>query len=104
MSEKHEGWTNRETWYVALTIDNDRRELEYVLAYVRRNPPSVPGRPESLVLDEIAEGLRGHVERGVPSSTRRDLHKDCGPGSISRVNWRELAEHYITKAREGVTS
>lgn len=85
--QRHEGWSNMETWGVALIIDNDRRTLNGALASVRVNSP------DHVMLRSFVEGM---ANAGEPRMMQEQLIQ-C---ALSRVNWRELATHYIEKARD----
>lgn len=85
MSETYEGWANQETWQVANDIDNDAASLDDAVLDARWALRGV--KP---VLD---------LSRGMKIKARLS---GMAEAVVERVNWRELAEHYMTKAREGV--
>ncbi len=112
MTDKYNGWTNRETWAVALHIDNDegfhdyRNELCQKFVTASKKPSA--GRAACLTDEQAAgmwlsNGLREWVEEmshdvyfpdGEPAN--REL---CGMfhdiGSLWRVNWDEIATNWL---------
>lgn len=102
----YEGWSNRETWATALHIDNDQALLEIALDYAREEEKE-HAEDESDARNCLAESLEGwfddmagdftELSAGVYSMLR-DI------GSLYRVNWRELADHYLDQVREGASA
>jgi hypothetical protein len=80
----YNGWSNYETWNVALWFDNDE---------------GLAGHVEGLIEDEhedayaLGQSLKGFVEEIVPEVT--GMFADLLGAAISEVNWQEIAEHYI---------
>ena len=100
MTEKYEGWANVETWSVALTIDNDRKLLTRIVA------AAVVALKMSRSREEFAGDLAddvwavsGHDGPFVSCEMRSALAR----AALARADWCQLAEHYMTKAREGVS-
>ena len=110
MEEKdYNGWSNRETWATALHIDNDQALLEIALDYAKHKIEDENKGDE--------EGYSFDLEATLESWLTNDLltlENISGNhplwlmltdiGSLYRVNWRELADHYLDQAREGVTA
>lgn len=107
-TQDYNGWTNRETWATALHIDNDQALLEIALDYARQeieghdegeeiNPYHLGQTLEEWLIDDLLtfESVSGNQGLWV-------MLLDIG--SLYRVNWRELADHYLDQAREGVTA
>ena len=93
--ERHEGWENRETWAVALAIDNNRQRLEGAVKLAEAH----------VAITDIAgkDGVRSMLEETLKmlcGGLRARKGDDFASMNLWPVNWRELAEHYITKARE----
>ena len=110
MEEKdYNGWTNRETWATALHIDNDHGLLETALDYARDERANGEEEGEGLKSYYLAEVLENWIVENLLT-----LENIAGNqplwlmltdiGSLYRVNWRELANHYLDQAREGVTA
>ena len=104
----YNGWTNRETWATALHIDNDQALLEIALDYARQE---IEGHDEGEEINNyyLSETLEIWIVDHL--FTIKNV-TDNYPlwlmltdiGSLYRVNWRELADHYLNQAREGVTA
>lgn len=104
----YEGWSNRETWATALHIDNDQALLEIALDYARQE---IEGhdKGEEINSYHLGETLKHWIEDDLLTleniSGNRSLWLMLTDiGSLYRVNWRELAEHYLDQVREGVTA
>lgn len=96
MTARYEDFENYETWAVANAIDNDEAELSEVLAHLARKSDRRPRFVEAEFAADIEKRVR-HAHGIVPEALRTELS-----GRLSLVNWRELAEHYMAKAAEGV--
>lgn len=110
----YNGWTNRETWAVALHINNDQGWQEQVLDIVREEI-ALTDDPEELDAFGIADLIESNVTSLVdPLAYVEEFGDDItlkdwanGPGMaardigyLDRVNWTELAESFIRDARE----
>lgn len=114
--QDYNGWTNRETWATALHIDNDQVLLETALDYAqtalnehRNDDPSDPSAGESFARYCLEETLESWIVDDL--LTLENIAGNQGLwlmltdiGSLYRVNWRELADHYLDQVREGVTA
>lgn len=80
----YNGWTNYETWVVALWLGND------------------PGTDEMLrelttgadTEHEAAEALKDFIEEHNPLADAASLYTDLLRAGISEVDWYEIASHY----------
>ena len=110
-TQDYNGWTNRETWATALHIDNDQALLELALDYAQTALKEHKGEE-----DEISSALYC-LEESLSYWITEDLltlENISGNhplwlmltdiGSLYRVNWHELADHYLDQVREGVTA
>lgn len=89
--QQHEGWANYETWLVALWFDNDERRYDKVTRLIGSGATKLAIRVQAaLWLDEEIARLDW-----VPCAL---LVKDLTNHGASRVNWREIAEHWMAKA------
>lgn len=107
-TQDYQGWTNRETWATALHIDNDQVLLETALEYAKGRLEENEGDLET-ALYYLAENLDGWIVDDL--LTLENISGNQGLwlmltdiGSLYRVNWRELADHYLDQVREGVTA
>lgn len=107
-SEQYEGWTNRETWAVALHINNDQGWQENLFDALRDAQETWREEQddESSEMDSATAGtvVQDSVEEALdvllaasPSEyamVRDDL------GSLWRVNWDELGAAFLRDLRE----
>ena len=80
----YNGWTNWETWNVALWCDN-----EYAI-YQDRTARRTPWTAES-----AKEYVEGWFPNGTPDMQDMAWHEERGA-----VNWREIAQHWQADAEE----
>jgi hypothetical protein len=105
MSEdkKYNGWTNYETWNVALWIGNEgssrywAEQAEH--AWKEAEATSTWTREESAVF-ALADSLKAEFEEGKENlletaKAECTVWADLLGAALSEVNWREIAEHYI---------
>jgi hypothetical protein len=100
--QRHNGWTNYETWNVSLWIDNDegtynswRREAEECWADAEADETFT--REENATA-ALAARLKTHFdddmhEMGVPEL--KGFYADLLNAALSEVNWHEIAGHMI---------
>lgn len=99
---EYNGYTNYETWNVALHIDNDQMQQGYWLARAEELiGESEPG--EVLTAEEearyaLSEELREQHEDGTPEVT--GVYADLLSAALSEVNWVEIAGQLIETAKE----
>jgi hypothetical protein len=99
----YNGWTNYETWNVALWLDNERgtydlwRERAKELL-ARSEATSYLTKEEGAVYD-LARGLREEIEGQVPDFGA-SMYTDLLNAALSEVNWAEIARHYIEESKE----
>lgn len=101
--DRHEGWTNLETWSVALHIDNDAVALARFVRIARdyETQPIMAGVPTTLAeaFSRVVDGwLDDSIKGG--ASTKDYVSAALARAALARVDWRDLAQHYIRKARE----
>lgn len=94
--ERYNGWTNRETWLVALWIDNEQGSYEYSRELARR----YADRPTPVQL--LANALHEWVKEGAPELN--GLWSDLQTRALRRVNWYEIAENYIEEVEEATNA
>lgn len=96
MPETYAGWTNRETWAVALHINNDAGWQAEVIDLFRAGVRD-GGWAEGC--REAADALAGQVEATLELLT--DMCSDAAwvvfrdVGSLWRVDWLELADSFL---------
>jgi hypothetical protein len=85
MCEQYNGWTNRETWAVALHINNDEGLLSPILEVAQLHE-SVGG-----LADEIEVFINEVLDFDNVSTNRNAFMMLQDIGSLYRVNWYEIA-------------
>lgn len=93
MCEQYNGWTNRETWATALHLNNDRGLYETVQNWASNNWEDDKDEAVNTVAESIEDFVAELLETdwdGV-KSMRYDI------GSLWRVNWREIAQSFISE-------
>lgn len=105
--DRYNGWTNRETWAVALHINNDQGWQESVHAALRDwwgKPPGgyVADPNEARMAGEIIrENFEVELETMSDSEdafSRLQIQADIG--SLWRVDWTELGAAFLTDLEE----
>lgn len=79
----YNGWSNYETWAVALWIDNDAGLYQEMHRIARR---MTEGR--------LADHIKSTIEDGAPD-LEASLYSDLLNAALSKVDWYEVAQHYI---------
>lgn len=92
----YNGWTNYETWNVALWIDNEQGSQLYwkeTAEEAYRDAERGEDRKWDAVC-AVADRLKDEINEAAP-----DLGATCFAdllgAALSKVNWHEIAEHYI---------
>ena len=117
MSETYNGWANIETWRVQLHITNDEGESHQALNHARwcigsplfENVCGDPvDKPSADSPDSMAEYLRGYVAYQMGGEFRPNTWEmfkaDVVDAALSRVEWEQIAQHWLRAARDEVAS
>ena len=94
-SKRYNGWTNYETWNVALWFDNDSSEYwagEAQEVFENAEATSDFTREEQATF-ALADLMSDQVSENTPTVT--GLYADILNASLSAVNWHEIARHFI---------
>lgn len=104
--QEYNGWTNRETWATALWIDNDQVLLETALDYAKQE---VEGHDEGEEINpyHLGEALKYWLQDDLLtleniSGNQSLFNMLTDIGSLYRVEWRELGQHYLNQMSEQV--
>ena len=89
--EKYNGYTNYETWAVALWVDNDQGTSEWRDEIVRQAKKENPEAANILVADWMANWITGE-DSPWPLPTGGLAADLC---RVDKVNWHELAETWL---------
>lgn len=99
--ETYNGWTNRETWATKLHLDNDQVMQEMAQDYTLTALSEHSSAEDCSAVACLAESLEYWITEDL--LTRENIAGNEGLwmmlsdiGSLYRVNWRELAEAYIS--------
>lgn len=100
-NQKHNGWTNYETWAVALWLDNEEPSYRYWRAVARDTVQICDRQNEhreealNVLTDRLKEEIHDTLMSGVA-----DLTSDLVASALAEVNWLEIAEHLIGEIPE----
>jgi hypothetical protein len=93
MCEEYNGWTNRETWATALHLNNEQGLYETVRDWAVSNWEE----DESEAVTVLSESIEDFVTELVESDWDGVKFMRSDIGSLYRVNWREIAESFISE-------
>lgn len=103
MSEdtRYNGWTNYETWLIKLWMDNEQGSNEYweemateCMTYAIDNESDAETVKDA-ARNSLAERIHDEHEYYVDEIGLTGFMADLMNSSLSRVDWREIAEHYV---------
>jgi hypothetical protein len=101
-SEEYEGWSNRETWAFALWVDNDQGLHDQKNHIIWRCHSECSS--ERYCADAIKEWANDELFNRDSDGTimNTDLGRTMRDevGSLWRVNWGELASHWLADIEE----
>jgi hypothetical protein len=96
MCEEYSGWINRETWAMALHLDNDQGFSDEVKQFthqaIQDNPLEEAGYR---LADSLEEWVSAFLEFDTVSTNEHLFIMMTDIGSLYRVNWREIAQVYV---------
>lgn len=106
-----EGWTNYETWNLALWINNDQQVQNFWRAEAKKSLSKVKEVRESFTKHEeasflLADTLKDSIEDKNPLENLRSVnhfYKDILTAAIASVNWYEVAKSLIEDVLEDET-
>jgi len=85
----YQGWTNKETWAIALTLDNTQTYFLVALDIIQRTKET---ENASVLLFAYVSDLK--------RLNKKDT-EDLQELTLKDANWKELVNHYKTKIKEG---
>ena len=101
------GWTNYETWCVALWLDNDGRTHFYFQeralqcwedAKAGSRLQDIGLSPTEDAIRELSQVIKEEIDEGQPET--RGLYADLLGSALSEVVWQEIATHYMDDVRD----
>ena len=87
-SAGYNGWTNYETWAVALWIDNEQGTYLYARELLE---------DKALDTGDAAEALKGWIVNEMAPDLGASMFADLLGAALSSVNWQEISKHIKTK-------
>jgi hypothetical protein len=106
MGKRYNGWTNYETWNVALWLNNEEGSYRHWTAeaqdcYDNAKADNTFTRDERATID-LTDALKDSLENDKndmleASGQTASMWADLVGAALSEVNWYEIAEHYIEK-------
>ena len=96
--KKYNGWSNYETWNVALWLDNEQssyQEMHGLADEVWLDAvPSASFTKEEQALLTLSDRIKVRIEENMPD-LGASCYADLLNAAIGEVDWREIAEHYL---------
>lgn len=83
-NETYNGWTNYETWCVALWLDNDESSQHQMYELVEEETNDY----------RAGDSIKEWVEEMRPDYDRANMWTDLLGHALARVDWPEIAKHY----------
>jgi hypothetical protein len=111
-SESYNGWANRETWAVALWINNEQRWQELVHEELRAaiDTQRVEHHTDTLSANKAGDVVRENVENLITVDGYRETYGEAIPedlvriaediGSLYRVDWHEIGTAFLADLAE----
>jgi hypothetical protein len=100
----YNGWSNYETWNVALWLDNDegtyhemRDRMHGAVKAASRFLSGDDARDKALAL--LADEIKDYVRNGEPD-LGASMFADLLGAALSEVDWYEIAAHYLSDWEE----
>ena len=108
----YDGWSNYETWAVAIWLDTDQSSHLYWREQARRHREMSPQceqvvdgtwTPENATKYNLADQLKEEINGNAPD-VFSGAYSDLLHSALTEVNWEEIAAHYIEKEKEAAVS
>jgi hypothetical protein len=104
-ADEYNGWTNRETWAVALWINNEQgwqeQVLEMALLYIE-GKREMDEEPQAYAFGEdVRENVESTLDELLENGSTdayKNIREDMG--SLWRVDWTEIGAHFLQAADE----
>jgi hypothetical protein len=107
---RYNGWTNYETWAVALWMDNEQGTQEYFHDMAReaiannadKAPNPFSNDPNTNVRYELVQRLKAHYDEEAEQfmANQASVFADLINSALGSVNWYEIANHLLDSVNE----
>ena len=94
MTERYNGWTNYETWVANLWLDQDS-------GYWHEHAQDIAVQKDhdkDEATYEMARVMESYYDEFAPAT--EGMYADLLSASMSRINWYEIAGHYVDEVLE----
>ena len=95
----YNGWTNYETWNVKLWLDNEQSTYYDVTRHASDVYTEAMDMEEAPDAYDLAAWLKDYVTDMAPELPA-SMFSDLLNAALSEVNWQEIAEVYLSDAKE----
>jgi hypothetical protein len=103
----YNGWTNYETWNVALWYGNEQGSQDYwnenaadALRNAHGEADDADGWKD-VAVDTLADMMKEDATENTPTSS--GFYADLLNAALSEVNWHEIARHYVGEAFDEIS-
>jgi hypothetical protein len=104
----YNGWTNYETWAIAIWLDSDQATYSSWCEQARQHRENAP-RCQQVIDDtwsekdaakyNLADQLKEEITGDAPDELK-GAYSDLLNAALGEVNWDEIAAHYLEQADE----
>ncbi len=106
----YNGWSNYETWNVALWINNDQGAYNTVEEWAAKAweeaadpPPDAPRVDrDRRAVHTLADQIKALVEEGNPLASDASMYSDMLSTAMSSVDWDEVATNWVEEVDKEV--
>lgn len=96
---KYNGWTNYETWNVALWIDNEEGSYDYWRDRARECLDD-NDNDKGEAVNDLRKALADEIEENNPLAGQSSMYADILSANLREVNWYEIAANWIDEVYE----